>query len=175
MSCQASCHSFRSESRAIAASSDTGIYIVVPPENCTAAPFMARRSALDHEHRRDVAERLALEHLPAEESAGIKAQIAPKEEEIDQLRQAVAGLREKAGRARGRRKRAEPVRINIPKTEKPKYWETRTGEDRYQTEQARTRLSVATGTAATLRHVRHHRSKRKAMPSTDWIPRYQNR
>ena len=26
---------------------------------------MARRSALDHEHRRDVAERLALEYLPA--------------------------------------------------------------------------------------------------------------
>ena len=71
---------------------------------------MARRSALDHEHRRDVAERLALEHLPAEESAGIKAQIAPKEEEIDQLRQAVAGLREKAGRARGRRKRADVFR-----------------------------------------------------------------
>ena len=82
---------------------------------------MARRSALDHEHRRDVAERLALEYLPAGEPAGIKAQIAQKEEEIDQLRQTVAGLREKAGRARGRRKRAEPVRINIPKTEKPKY------------------------------------------------------
>ena len=44
-------------------------------------------------HRRDVAERLALEYLPAEEPAGIKAQIARKEEEIDQLRQTVAGLR----------------------------------------------------------------------------------
>ena len=54
---------------------------------------MARRSALDHEHRRDVAERLALEYLPAEEPAVIKAQIAQKEEEIDQLRQTVAGLR----------------------------------------------------------------------------------
>ena len=53
---------------------------------------MARRSALDHEHRRDVAERLALEYLP-EEPAVIKAQIAQKEEEIDQLRQTVAGLR----------------------------------------------------------------------------------
>ena len=53
---------------------------------------MARRSALDHEHRRDVAERLALEY-PAGEPAGIKAQIARKEEEIDQLRQTVAGLR----------------------------------------------------------------------------------
>ena len=30
---------------------------------------------------------------PAEEPAGIKAQIARKEEEIDQLRQTVAGLR----------------------------------------------------------------------------------
>ena len=58
-----------------------------------AARFMARRSALDHEHRRDVAERLALEYLPAGEPAGIKAQIARKEEEIDQLRQTVAGLR----------------------------------------------------------------------------------
>lgn len=48
---------------------------------------------LDHEHRRDVAERLALEYLPAEEPAVIKAQIAQKEEEIDQLRQTVAGLR----------------------------------------------------------------------------------
>lgn len=37
---------------------------------------MARRSALDHEHRRDVAERLALEYLPAGDPAGIKAQIA---------------------------------------------------------------------------------------------------
>ena len=37
--------------------------------------------------------RLALEYLPAEDSAGIKAQIAQKEEEIDQLRQTVAGLR----------------------------------------------------------------------------------
>lgn len=53
---------------------------------------MARRSALDHEHRRDVAERLALEYLPAEEPTVIKAQIAQKEE-IDQLRQTVAGLR----------------------------------------------------------------------------------
>ena len=44
-------------------------------------------------HRRDVAERLALEYLPAGDPAGIKAQIARKEEEIDQLRQAVAGLR----------------------------------------------------------------------------------
>lgn len=54
---------------------------------------MARRSALDHEHRRDVAERLALEYLPAEEPTVIKAQIAQKEEEIDQLRPTVAGLR----------------------------------------------------------------------------------
>lgn len=53
---------------------------------------MARRSALDHEHRRDVAERLALEYLPAEEPTVIKAQIAQKEE-TDQLRQTVAGLR----------------------------------------------------------------------------------
>lgn len=44
-------------------------------------------------HRRDVAERLALEYLPAGDPAGIKAQIAQKEEEIDQLRQTVAGLR----------------------------------------------------------------------------------
>ncbi len=44
-------------------------------------------------HRRDVAERLALEYLPAEDPAGIKAQITQKEEEIDQLRQTVAGLR----------------------------------------------------------------------------------
>lgn len=44
-------------------------------------------------HRRDVAERLALEYLPAEDPSGIKAQIAQKEEEIDQLRQTVAGLR----------------------------------------------------------------------------------
>ena len=44
-------------------------------------------------HRRDVVERLALEYLPTEDSAGIKAQIAQKEEEIDQLRQTVAGLR----------------------------------------------------------------------------------
>ena len=44
-------------------------------------------------HRRDVVERLALEYLPAEEPAGIKAQIAQKEEEIDQLRQTVAKLR----------------------------------------------------------------------------------
>ena len=42
-------------------------------------------------HRRDVVERLALEYLPAEDPAGIKAQIAQKEEEIDQLRQTVAG------------------------------------------------------------------------------------
>ena len=80
---------------------------------------MARRSALDHEHRRDVAERLELEYLPAGEPAGIKAQIAPKEEEIDQLRQTVAGLREKAGRARGRRKGTKPGRTGIPA--KPKY------------------------------------------------------
>lgn len=44
-------------------------------------------------HRRDVAERLALEYLPAGDPAGIKAQIAQKEEEIDQLRQTLAGLR----------------------------------------------------------------------------------
>lgn len=44
-------------------------------------------------HRRDVVERLALEYLPAEDPAGIKAQIAQKEEEIDQLRQTVAKLR----------------------------------------------------------------------------------
>lgn len=68
--------------------------IVTRPAPCAmVARFMARRSALDHEHRRDVAERLALEYLPAEEPAVIKAQIAQKEEEIDQLRQTVAGLR----------------------------------------------------------------------------------
>ena len=62
---------------------------------------MARRSALDHEHRRDVAERLALEYLPAEEPTVIKAQIAQKEEEIDQLRQTVAKLRRRLDKLEG--------------------------------------------------------------------------
>ena len=52
-------------------------------------------------HRRDVVERLALEYLPAEEPAGIKAQIAQKEEEIDQLRQTVAKLRRRLDELEG--------------------------------------------------------------------------
>lgn len=52
-------------------------------------------------NRRDVAERLALEYLPAEEPAGIKAQIAQKEEEIDQLRQTVAKLRRRLDELEG--------------------------------------------------------------------------
>ncbi len=46
-------------------------------------------------------ERLALEYLPAEEPAGIKAQIAQKEEEIDQLRQTVAKLRRRLDELEG--------------------------------------------------------------------------
>lgn len=82
---------------------------------------MARRSALDHEHRRDVAERLALEYLPAGDPAGIKAQIARKEEEIDQLRQTVAGLRrswKSSKTAEGNETRPDR---HTHKTEKPKY------------------------------------------------------
>nr|WP_259321397.1 hypothetical protein [Bifidobacterium bifidum] len=56
-------------------------------------PFNGAAFGPGSEHRRDVAERLALEYLPAGDPAGIKAQIARKEEEIDQLRQTVAGLR----------------------------------------------------------------------------------
>ena len=37
------------------------------------------------------------------------------------------------------------------------------------------RLSVVTATAATLRRVKHPRTQRKAMPSTDWTLRYRNR
>ncbi len=59
-------------------------------------------------HRRDVVERLALEYLPAEEPAGIKAQIAQKEEEIDQLRQTVASLREGWTSLRAKRKWEQP-------------------------------------------------------------------
>ena len=82
---------------------------------------MARRSALDHEHRHDVAERLALEYLPAGDPAGIKAQIARKEEEIDQLRQTVAGLRrswKSSKTAEGNETRPDR---HTHKTEKPKY------------------------------------------------------
>ncbi|MBF9690457.1 tyrosine-type recombinase/integrase [Bifidobacterium dentium] len=52
-------------------------------------------------HRRDVAERLALEYLPAEDPDGLRTQIARKEEEIDRLRETVDGMRRRLGELEG--------------------------------------------------------------------------
>ena len=52
-------------------------------------------------HGRDVGKRRARKYPPAEEPAGIKAQIAQKEEEIDQLRQTVAKLRRRLDELEG--------------------------------------------------------------------------